>query len=144
MPRPKFRIACCLCGKPIPQTQDIYALDSEWQRRFPKMVGTLSCGRCAVSDNVWSCRTPRGTHVAGHQPSERDGDHCDDSWDHITSWGTHVAMVLSNPWSGLLQGAQEYLRYTAGRRGTATDVARELRDVLARWDGRTLSSSRPG
>jgi hypothetical protein len=109
MPPPKFRIACCLCGKPIPQAQDIYALDAEWRRRFPKMVGNLSCSRCAVSKNVWTCRTSAGVHVAGHQLSERDGDRCHDSWDHITSWGTHVALVMSNPWSGLLQGAEEYL-----------------------------------
>ncbi|MEU3625163.1 hypothetical protein [Amycolatopsis coloradensis] len=50
--------------------------------------------------------------------------------------------MLSNPWSGLLQGAGEYLRYTAGRRGLDPDRARELREFLDRWDGRTLTSSR--
>jgi len=48
MSRPRFRIACCLCGQPIPLQRDVYALDAEWQRRFPRMVGTLACGRCVV------------------------------------------------------------------------------------------------
>ncbi|MGW3473444.1 hypothetical protein ACWDKQ_34460 [Saccharopolyspora sp. NPDC000995] len=142
MPRPKFRIACCLCRKPIPQAQNVYALDEEWQRRFPKMVGTLSCSTCAVSNNVWSCRTSRGTHVAGHRPATRK-DSCHDSWDHIDGWGTHVAMVLSRPWSGLQQGAEEYLRHTVRRPGVDRDVAQELQDVLGRWDERATSTSQP-
>lgn len=43
-----FRIACCKCGKPIPLTQNVYALDGEWQRRFPTMRGTLAYQRCAL------------------------------------------------------------------------------------------------
>lgn len=35
MPSPSFRINCCLCRKPIPKRQDVYALDDEWRRRFP-------------------------------------------------------------------------------------------------------------
>jgi len=43
MPATRLRIACCLCRKPMPQAKDVYALDEEWQRRFPDMIGTLAC-----------------------------------------------------------------------------------------------------
>ncbi|AUY53712.1 hypothetical protein EH183_38330 [Streptomyces sp. CB01881] len=30
---PAFRILCCRCGKPVRLSEDVYALDGEWQRR---------------------------------------------------------------------------------------------------------------
>ncbi|MEV4892781.1 hypothetical protein AB0K48_25710 [Nonomuraea sp. NPDC055795] len=59
MPRLKFRLACCLCGKCIPLACDVYTLDAEWQRRFPQLIGTLACA-CAVS----TAATLRGTSPA--------------------------------------------------------------------------------
>lgn len=49
MSRPSFRLASCLCRKPIPQAKGVYALDAERQRRFPDMLGILACDRCAVN-----------------------------------------------------------------------------------------------
>jgi hypothetical protein len=43
-------------------------------------------------------------------------------------------MVISYPWSGLLQGAEDYLRYTARRRGVSQHVAQRILDVLDDWD----------
>lgn len=141
MSRPKFRITCCLCGRSIPLASDAYDLDKEWQRRFPQMTGTLACG-CAL-DCSWQCHRPGGGYVEGHiravdsagvvQPSARDFD----SWCHIGRRGTHIAVVLNNPWSGLLQGAEEYLRYTAHRPNVLPDVAHRLRAVLGTWDARS-------
>ncbi|MEV0733403.1 hypothetical protein [Polymorphospora sp. NPDC050346] len=136
MRRPNFRIACCLCGKPVPLSSDAYLLDEEWQRRYPRMVGTLACGHCTVSDDYyWTCRTSGDAFVDGHRPSVRHpAGNCHDSWNHIQAHGTHVAMVMSSPWSGLLQGAEEYLRHTSRRPGLNRDVARDLRAVIERWD----------
>ena len=141
MPRPSFRIACCLCGNAISSASDVYALDEEWQRRFPRMVGTLACQRCAVSDNYWECRTRSGQLVEGHRPAAAllSDAECFDSWHHIAAHGTHVAMVWFRPWSGLLQGAEEYMRYTARRPGVE---ARKLQDVFDQWDVRGTNSPR--
>lgn len=102
------------------------------------MNGTLACG-CALKIS-WQCHSPGGGYVEGHipavdrtgepKPSNRDFD----AWSHIGPPGTQVARVLINPWSGLLQGAEEYLRYTAQRRGVDPAVAQTLRTVLAEWD----------
>ncbi|GAA2798889.1 hypothetical protein GCM10010470_37580 [Saccharopolyspora taberi] len=145
MPRPRFRIACCLCGKPIPQASDVYALDEEWKRRFPEMTGVLACDKCAVSGNQWRCRTADGSFVAGHRraagrPETRDHD----SWDHIEAIGTQIAMVCTYPWSGLRQGAEEYLRYTARRPGLDQEVAQRIEDALHRWDGQPSDAGPPG
>lgn len=147
MPRPRFRIACCLCGKPIPLASDVYDLDKEWERRFPQMNGTLACG-CALNYS-WQCHGRGGGYVEGHvsavdsagapKPSRRDFD----SWSHIGPPATHVAGVLHNPWSGLLQGAEEYLRYTARRPGVHPDVAQQLQAVLDAWDRDAQRSRTP-
>jgi hypothetical protein len=135
MPRPKFRLACCLCRKPIPLASDAYALDDEWKRRFPQMVGRIACEACALRNHVWQCRT-HGGFVDGHIPITRPGsDH--DSWDHFLAYGTHISMVVSYPESTLLQGAEEYLRYTARRSGIDPEVARQLHDALDAWDAGT-------
>lgn len=136
MVTPKFRVACCLCGKPVSLASDVYALDAEWQRRFPDMTGTLGCQRCAVNRNYWRCERPDGTFVAGHRPAtRRPGVGSDfDSWCHIEAWGTHVAMVTRYPWSSLQQGAEDYLRHTAGRRGLDLEFVRQIQDALDRWD----------
>lgn len=134
MSRSRIRIVCCLCGKTIPQSSDVYALDEEWQRRFPQMVGILACRKCAVDSNQWRCRAPEGGYVDGHQPTSRKPD-CFDSWDHITGEGTHVGMVRLHPWPALLQGAEDYLRrYMARFRNESGEVVDQVRDALDRWD----------
>jgi hypothetical protein len=133
MPRPSFRIACCMCGKPIPNSQDAYALDAEWQRRFPEMTGTLACADCALHRHQWDCGRRGGSFVDGHIPTSHDGSDID-SWSHVGPPATHVAAVLDDPWSGLLQGAEEYLRHVARRPGVDRQVAQRLRAVLEQWD----------
>jgi hypothetical protein len=135
MRSPQFRIACSLCGKPIPLTSDVYALDEEWQRRFPRMVGTLACRRCALDRHQWKCENLDGTYVPGHRPAAHGDEQRDfDAWSHITGEGTHRAMVVLHPWSGLLQGADAYLRHLVQRSGVDPTVAGRLRNVLAEWD----------
>ncbi|MEV6927438.1 hypothetical protein AB0M46_23435 [Dactylosporangium sp. NPDC051485] len=143
MRSPQFRIACCLCGKPIPLASDVYALDQEWRRRFPQMVGTLACRRCALDRNQWKCQNADGTYVAGHhQPAARgDEDRDFDSWSHIAAEETHRAMVTTHPWSGLVQGAEEYLRHLASRPGVDLAVAARLRHALDEWDARAVAGS---
>ncbi|CAO5227893.1 hypothetical protein FAGKG844_1130006 [Frankia sp. AgKG'84/4] len=70
MPRPKFRLACCLCRNSIPLASDAYALDDEWKRRFPQMAGRIACQTCSLRNHVWQCRT-RGVYVDGHIPITR-------------------------------------------------------------------------
>ncbi|MFI9779214.1 hypothetical protein ACIHCV_31690 [Streptomyces sp. NPDC051956] len=40
-------------------SQDVYALDQEWQRRFPAMRGVLACYTCALR-TPWKCEKPGG------------------------------------------------------------------------------------
>ncbi|MFI1583792.1 ATP-binding cassette domain-containing protein [Embleya sp. NPDC020630] len=62
----RFRLACCLCRKPIPLSTDVYALDAEWQRRYPHMRGILACRRCALSTGWSSCEVAAGVCADGH------------------------------------------------------------------------------
>lgn len=140
----KLRLTCCMCRKPIPLRSDAYALDSEWQRRYPDMVGALACPRCAL-ETYWSCQGRGGrAYVDGHIPAIRDGRairNCD-AWDHVDPrYGTQAAMVRTHPWSGLLQGAEAYLRKTVARHRSrpAQDpgVIAALEEALDRWDARS-------
>jgi hypothetical protein len=80
------------------------------------MVGTIACENCALLKNEWQCLKPGGGFVDGHIPAVNQPESRDfDSWSHPRRHGMHVAMVIETPWSGLLQGAEEYLHYTARR-----------------------------
>ncbi|MGQ4465243.1 hypothetical protein ACN6LC_004643 [Streptomyces violaceoruber] len=131
-----------MCGKNIPLARDVYALDPEWERRYPAMRGTLACSKCALSTS-WSCTTRDGQFVDGHIPATQGSDF--DAWSHILGHGTHRAMVLSYPHSGLLQGAEGYLR-TFAERWNSRLAARVLAALgtpvssLARSDGAVSAS----
>jgi len=128
-----FRIKCCLCRKNIPLAGDVIALDAEWQRRYPAMHGTLACERCAI-DYGWNCcTTAKGAFVDGHIAAPEDEVDVD-SISHQLERGTHRALVLTYPRSGLLQGAEPYLRWRAGHKDTDADVAARLGAALDEWD----------
>ncbi|GHB31054.1 hypothetical protein [Streptomyces chryseus] len=135
-----FRISCCLCRKNIPLTGDVFALDAEWQRRFPAMVGTLACRSCAMG-TTWRCTSRDGSFVDGHIPVA-DGP-CFDAWNHVSSPGTHRGMVQGHPRSGLIQGAGAYLRSVAARKDTVPEYAAMLRTVIQEWDEQHNSSGAP-
>lgn len=127
--QPEFRIACCLCGRPIGKSATHHGLDQEWKRRFPDLPGSLAHERCAVYKHQWKCQDTPGHYPAGHEvPDRRPDSACLDSWDHLNGEGTQKAMITLMPWSGLLQGAEEYLRYVASWHGTNA-VTRNL----SRW-----------
>jgi hypothetical protein len=114
MSAPRLHIIYCLCRKPIPQNSDVYALDPEWQRRYPQMVGTLACNTCAVSSTYFfRCRNRRDdAYVPGHlQPGGRGEGTA--STRGITSKPT----VLTPPWSTATPGQQHA---KAPRSGCAT------------------------
>lgn len=84
---------------------------------------------------MWSCRAPNGCFVDGHRSSSGEADdRCYDSWDHVQGFGAHVAMVCEHPWSGLLQGAEGYLRHLVRRPGVDSEVAQRVQDALDLWD----------
>ncbi|GII93920.1 hypothetical protein Ssi02_41510 [Sinosporangium siamense] len=66
-----------------------------------------------------------------------------DAWCHVRPLSTHVARVLLNPWSGLPQGAEEYLRYTAARPSVDPEIAARLREAPAAWDARQTGAASP-
>ena len=133
-PAPALRITCCLCGKPIPKTADIVALDDEWRRRFPQMVGILARNDCVFGIKNGSCRTLGGAFVPGHilAPGKTE-DQDYDLWDHLQGFGTQTAMAYSYPWSAVRQGAEEWLRHVVRRPQLNSGVRTELQDALDRW-----------
>jgi len=137
VPNPKFRLSCCLCGKLIPLSKDVWPLDAEWKRRFPHARGTLSCFTC-VSRNSWRCDKPGGGYVDGHIPAvdEVTGKPKPDgtSINHLLTRSTHRGAVQANPWSGLLQGAEEYLRHRAESLSPSSPGGQRLHALLAEWD----------
>ncbi|MFD4528383.1 hypothetical protein ACFWP7_31595 [Streptomyces sp. NPDC058470] len=137
-----FRISCCLCRKNIPLAGDVIALDGEWQRRYPNMRGTLACERCVI-DYGWNCcTTTEGGFVDGHVAAP-DGEVDVDSWSHHLNRGTHRALVQCHPRSGLLQGAEPYLRSVATRKGTDPEFAAMLRTVIQERDEQHSGTSAP-
>lgn len=138
-----YRLSCCLCRRPIGQRADVYALDAEWQRRYPEMVGNLACSGCALTKHAWRCDDARGRYIDGHvRAIQRTEPPCLDSWDHIAEYGTRAAMVLLYPRSGLLQGAESAVRRTArSKRGDAELIAR-ARDAVDDWDAMPTDRTR--
>lgn len=128
-----FRIRCCLCAKNIPLATDVIALDGEWQRRYPDMHGTLACERCIGAYGWNSCTQPAGGFVDGHIAAP-EGRIDIDAWCHHLNRGTHRALVTLHPLSGLLQGAEPYLRSLAARSGTNPEIAAMLRTVIQEWE----------
>lgn len=110
----KLSLACCLCRRPISPTHDVYALDAEWQRRYPHMAGVLACSRCAL-ETSWSCEGRPGHYVDGHIEAAKPDARDIDAWSHIEAQGTQKSMALLYPESALLQGAGEYLRAVVTR-----------------------------
>lgn len=132
MRRPDLRISCCLCTKPVPRAAEVYALDDEWQRRFPGLRGYLACPRCVLGRYTWSCRDRSGRFLPGHIPSATVPPVGDDgSWSHFTSHGTHASQAVRHPRSALVQGAEPYLLWLAEhpRYRSSTTVAR-IRMIL--------------
>ncbi|QCB26666.1 hypothetical protein [Streptomyces sp. SS52] len=135
-----FRLRCCLCRKNIPLAGDVIALDGEWQRRYPDMRGTLACERCVI-DYGWNrCTTTKGSFIDGHVAAP-EGEVDVDSWSHHLERGTHRALVTLYPHSGLLQGAEPYLRSLASRKGTLPDVVTRLLTALDEWDAAQRSTN---
>ena len=132
---PAFALRCCLCRKTVPQATGVYALDAEWQRRFPRMKGTLACENCAFGNAkwAWQCQEP-GTraYVTGHIPAAKAG--CFDSWSHVGPCGTQRSMLCLHPHSGLLQGGEPYLRAVAARGRVKPGLASGINTALRDWD----------
>lgn len=137
---PRFRLACCLCGKPVPLQGDAYVLDGEWKRRFPEMTGSIAYRKCALG-NGWTCQERDGSYPPGHiaaGPGRADID----SWSHITGSGTHVWAVLADLGSGMAQGAEAYIRAAAIRPGVNAAERERIRAFVAAWDARPREAER--
>ncbi|MGK4578465.1 hypothetical protein [Kitasatospora sp. HPMI-4] len=104
------------------------------------MRGNLADDNCALRTNTWVCEQRDDGYLEGHIPARINGPDID-SWSHVRS-GTHKAMVIRNPRSGLFQGAEEYLRHTARRTGVAPGVVERLGAAPEEWD--TERGRRPG
>lgn len=94
------------------------------------MVGILACTTC-IDTQHWDCWGADGDYVEGHLPvtHQIDGRYYD-CWDHLQGFGTHVAMAQAYPESSVLQGAEEYLRYTAQRSDIDPQVRQRLLAAL--------------
>jgi len=71
--------------------------------------------------------------VDGHIAAPEDNVDVD-SWSHHLERGTHRALAVAYPRSGLLQGAEPYLRWLAHHKHTRSDVAATLREALTEWE----------
>ena len=126
VPKPKLRITCCLCAKPIPARADVYLLDDEWARRYPRMRGRIACSHCSLGGPFWDCEDARGNYARGHVPiPDRRADKPCDAWDHIAGHGTQAWAVRAAPESGVIQGAENHLRWIVWRWGKADPEAAE-------------------
>lgn len=120
-PRSTWQLTCCLCAKPIPTKDEVYALDREWRRRHPKIDGVLACSDCALGNkHYFECsNTEPSLHVEpwgwrARCVGLRTGRPRCDSWHHIRAHGDQEALVAEFPQSGLVQGGRPYVEYIAG------------------------------
>ncbi|MFF4299210.1 hypothetical protein ACFY0N_36765 [Streptomyces vinaceus] len=131
-------IRCWLRLELVPLSTDVFALEAEWQRRFPDMVGTLVCRPSAVG-TTWCCTTG-SAFVAGHIPAS--GLPCADAWSHLSQPGTHHVMVMRYPRSSLLQGDGPYLRRLGNHPDSDPGVHAALCPVLQDQAARSTASAR--
>ncbi|MDN3251018.1 MULTISPECIES: hypothetical protein [unclassified Streptomyces] len=104
------------------------------------MRGTLACERCVIDYGWDCCTTTKGSFIDGHVAAP-EGEVDVDSWSHHLERGTHRALVTLYPHSGLLQGAEPYLRSLASRKGTLPDVVTRLLTALDEWDAAQRSTN---
>lgn len=123
---PKVELTCCLCGKRIPGTSDVYPLDAEWQRRHPGLTGYLAC-RCALAQKwYWHCSPPAPSHI-------RPKNGCVDAWSHLGVACTHKGAAQHHALSALRQGAEAYVRHTATGTWAHPDLRERLQEALRQW-----------
>lgn len=120
-PPSTWQLTCCLCAKPIPTKDEVYALDREWRRRHPKIVGVLACSECALGNkHYFDCsNTEPSLHVEpwgwrARRVGLRTGRPRCDAWHHIRAHGDREALVAEFPQSGLVQGGRPHVEYIAG------------------------------
>lgn len=142
MSAPPLILACCRCGKRLPQRRDVYVLDDEWARRYPQMTGRIACYACSLGTE-WLCRVNNagrlsrgGEFVKGHVPSAFvDAPRDFDSWSHISSAHTLIAAARAYPEAAMLQGGEPYIRWLLLRwgGGSPADPAAALRAMQKEW-----------
>jgi hypothetical protein len=143
--RPTSQVVCCLCRRPIPPEQDVFATDAEWQRRFPAMVGVLACEEC-VLEAEWKCQDEVGEFVPGHIPATGHGagDQDIDSWSHLPAQGSQATMVQHFPHEATDQGAESRPRQVAARKTTSIVLAEQRTELMGLIDAwQTARPSRP-
>lgn len=109
---PDFRLRCGLCDRVIGKRVDVYVVDGEWLRRYPRMTGPIVCRRCAMDTSWGECQKgPQLRVSAGHiSPPIRRSAVCD-SWDHSLAMGTQKAIARMFPDAAATQGAREYVEW---------------------------------
>ncbi|GAB3274714.1 hypothetical protein [Kineosporia babensis] len=136
------RVTCCLCRRLIPPAQEVFALDPEWQRRFPAMVGVLACEEC-VLETEWQCQDETGEYVAGHIPARDLPAQAQDvdSWSHLPAQGSQTAMLQQhmNPDPQPTTAVPSKLVTT---RVGLTEQRTELMGLIDSWQTTRLSRSR--
>ena len=107
--RPKFRLTCGACRRQIALAADVYLVDHEWERRYPrKMSGRIICLRCS-NEQQDRCTLPSGAFIDGHVRVEIPGRTDIDLVSHLLRRATQRAAVMRDPVSGVAQGAREWV-----------------------------------
>jgi hypothetical protein len=129
------RVACCLCRRPIPPAQDVFALDAEWQRRFPSMIGVLACEECVLEAD-WKCQDETGDYVPGHIPATGSSSGAEDfdSWSHLPEQGSQSAMAQRYPHSASEPVAKDHPRRGAARKSTSIVLAEQRTELMGLID----------
>lgn len=122
-----WRLTCCHCRKTIGTTADVYRMDGEWARRFPRDRGRIACTRCAM-DTDWGTCDENGTFPPEHITPAHPTGVCD-AWSH-GSPATQRAAIMLDPHSGVLQGARAYVEVLAGRKGLSADLRPGVKSAL--------------
>ncbi len=122
-----WSLRCCLCRRPVPRADLVYALDGEWGRRYHGLRGRLSCRQC-VTNYEFACDLDLLSHLDPHLATEPPIDdpqlQCN-SWRHIVDRGPLKAMLREYPTAAVQQGARQYIEFLVRRHQlSATTMAK--------------------
>ena len=122
-----WSLRCCLCRRPVPRADLVYALDGEWGRRYQGMRGRLSCRQC-VTHYEFACGLDLLTHPdpqLATQPLIDDPQMQCSSWHQVVDRGPLKAMLREYPTAAVQQGARQYIEFLVKRHQlSATTMAK--------------------
>lgn len=123
---PAPKLACCLCRRRLYDSKHggPFLLDAEWLRRHPDMRGMFACASCVLKRHWWGIQ------------------HGKDALDHTQGQVDPTTIALWFPWSALLQGGEEWIRWAVTHPQSHPVYVQHWKSALTEWEATTQPETR--